>query len=192
LDTPFFGFRLDDAELDGLSVSRIEGELEGEPLTVLVRPGGPDLRPESLIAFGAVFHGKQFMGWLPACFGGAGHDDVPFRCLTAHAARPCAVEGDGPYKRRGQKGEAPCRNGAGVPRSVLTPARGPLLIRTEKGRAVLQLDLRKGSARTGNKPDGKPRGSGCNEKRIPEKRAQDRGHKAKRAGERQGHNRMVS
>lgn len=106
---------------------------------------GPDLCPVSL-AFSAVFNGKHFMGWLLPGFGVAGHDDVPFRCSTAHDARPCAVERDGPDKRRGQKAAAPCRNGVGVPCSVLTPARGLSLIRTEKGRAVQRLDVRKGIA----------------------------------------------
>lgn len=36
--------------------------------------------------------------------------------------------------------------GVSVPCSVLTPARGPLLIRTSKGRAVQRLDVRKGIA----------------------------------------------
>jgi len=66
------------------------------PLGVLVRPGGPDLRPEGLLAFRAVFLGKQFVGWLLPGFGVAGHDDLLSYCPTAHDARPCAVERDGP------------------------------------------------------------------------------------------------
>jgi len=71
------------------------GELEGEPLAVLVRPDGPDLRPEGPLAFLAVFHGKHFLGWLLPGFGLAGHDDLLPYCPAAHDARPCAAERTG-------------------------------------------------------------------------------------------------